>query len=120
MGNSSILGADRAPTYPAGRDSGALGPSDSSDSGSDMDRIAPEADTDRQATGERASVAADDTAREGADISPDRITGVRNAGEQAEDDEWLPEDRAPREPDTTEELDFDDDPIEGADPQVHG
>ena len=36
MARSSILGAERAATQAAGRDSRALGPSDSSDSGSDV------------------------------------------------------------------------------------
>ena len=35
MAYSSILGADRAPVQPSGRDAELLGPSDSSDSGSD-------------------------------------------------------------------------------------
>lgn len=118
MSNSSILGADRAPTFPAGRDSGALGPSDSSDSGSDVGSLVPEADSDREATGERASVAGDHI-RDGADIAPDRITGGRDAGEQAENEEWTPENSAaPKEPDTLEELDFDDDPIEDPAPQA--
>lgn len=112
MATSSILGAERAPILPAGRDSGALGPSDSSDSGSDVGSLAPEADSDRQATGERASVSGE-RIREGNDISPDRITGARDAGEQAEDEDWTPESGAtPKEADTLEELDFDDDPIE--------
>jgi hypothetical protein len=36
MARSSISGADRAPTQAPGRDVEALGPSDSSDSGSDV------------------------------------------------------------------------------------
>jgi hypothetical protein len=36
MGQSSLLGAERATREPKGRDTEALGPSDSSDSGSDM------------------------------------------------------------------------------------
>ena len=39
-----------------GHDNHALGPGDSSDSGSDMTNIATEADTDSHGTGERASV----------------------------------------------------------------
>lgn len=36
MATSPLLGTESAPTEPEGRDTGALGPSDSSDSGSDM------------------------------------------------------------------------------------
>lgn len=79
---------------PQGRDTGALGPSDSSDSGSDiagakrhdfdkdteLDEHALElgdaelaSDTDRAGTGERASADGDSTLIEDADIEPDRI-----------------------------------------------
>ena len=108
MATSSILGAEHAPVLPSGRDSG---PSDSSDSGSDAGSLAPEADSDRQATGERASVAAE-PGLEGADISPDRITSGPDAGDTARDETWTPDNSAPRAPDTIEALDFDDDAIE--------
>ena len=36
MSHSSILGGDRAPQQAPGRDADTLGPSDSSDSGSDV------------------------------------------------------------------------------------
>lgn len=36
MGHSSLMGVDFAPLEPAGRDNAALGPGDSSDTGSDM------------------------------------------------------------------------------------
>jgi len=36
MSNSSILGGEHAPHHPAGTDVDALGPSDTSDSGSDV------------------------------------------------------------------------------------
>lgn len=36
MGHSPLLGTDPVPSEPAGRDSGSLGPSDTSDSGSDL------------------------------------------------------------------------------------
>jgi len=89
MARSSILGGTRAPTEPAGRDVDALGPSDSSDSGSDvqtdLNRSAlPERDSqgafpiehdstgDAAGTGERAS--ADPAAPiPDADLLPDRI-----------------------------------------------
>jgi hypothetical protein len=92
MANSSILGGDHAPSQPRGKDVDALGPSDSTDSGSDVqtDRnhaalpdegsegafpIAHGSDTDAGGTGERA--AADPDAPElDADLLPDRIGTV--------------------------------------------
>jgi hypothetical protein len=88
MATSSILGGAHAPARPRGTDVDALGPSDSSDSGSDVqtDRnraamdegsegafpIAHGSDTDAAGTGERAS--ADPAApEEDADILPDRV-----------------------------------------------
>lgn len=46
MGHSSLLGIDKAPRRPKGTDEDALGPSDITDSGSDMQGSygAPEAD----------------------------------------------------------------------------
>ena len=85
MARSSILGADPAPVIPAGRDVEALGPSDTSDSGSDVqggpefdDGLRQEiqhADSDTGATGERASAVLSQDARDGGDIAPDRIIG---------------------------------------------
>jgi hypothetical protein len=88
MATSSLLGADRAPAQPAGRSIDALGPSDSTDSGSDVSAGSlPEgdtrgalpdiagSDTDREGTGERSAV--DMTSGEGgADIAPDQVTGA--------------------------------------------
>lgn len=60
MATSSILGADRAPSLPSGTDIESLGPSDSTDSGSDSvgafghDELA--SDTDAAGTGERAAI----------------------------------------------------------------
>lgn len=60
MATSSILGAERAPTLPGGADVASLGPSDSTDSGSDSvgafghDELA--SDTDAAGTGERAAI----------------------------------------------------------------
>ena len=89
MATSSILGGQRAPVQPGGTDVDALGPSDSSDSGSDVqtDRnravlpdesaegalpIAHGSTTDAAGTGERAS--ADPAApRDDADVLPDRV-----------------------------------------------
>lgn len=91
MAQSSILGAEKAPKQAPGRDSGALGPSDSSDSGSDIQgelefdvntgaiagsRPAPESDSDAEGTGERGSAALGENVREGGDIAPDRVRRV--------------------------------------------
>lgn len=76
MAYSSILGGERAPTQAEGKTAGSLGPSDSSDSGSDSigelgdDQLA--SDSDRNGTGERASVQAEQGGGS-ADILPDRV-----------------------------------------------
>ena len=76
MATSSILGGDWVPRRPGGTDVASLGPSDSTDSGSDTrggfddDELA--SDTDAEGTGERNSV----DPRNGpmdADILPDHI-----------------------------------------------
>ena len=73
MAYSSILGGDKAPEQPSGRDAGLLGPSDNSDSGSDtIGTHEAHADSDAVGTGERGSVTPGE-GREGADILPDRI-----------------------------------------------
>ncbi|RZI86148.1 MAG: hypothetical protein EOP38_02385 [Rubrivivax sp.] len=109
MSRSSILGADRAPTYSPGRDTGSLGPSDTSDSGSDIvgeynreeseqelaDLHTPQradrdtlhdtamgSDSDASGTGERAS-AFPEHLREAGDISPDRITPALDGEDEA-------------------------------------
>lgn len=94
MARSSILGSSQAPTHAPGRDAGLLGPSDSSDSGADIqgqlhletdedfdshaaaisgagntDRLA---DSDMAGTGERGPAAPEQWA-EGGDIGLDRI-----------------------------------------------
>ena len=99
MSNSSILGGTSAPLQADGKGVDLLGPSDTSDSGSDVqgERAMPTApdnpgkwgavvadsdsDTDATGTGERAS-ADGDAPRDGADILPDRI--IENLG--ADDD----------------------------------
>jgi hypothetical protein len=74
MAYSSILGADTAPTHPAGRDAEALGPSDNSDSGSDtIGTPEAHADSDAVGTGERGAVTPGVEGREGGDILPDRV-----------------------------------------------
>ncbi|MEF7616215.1 hypothetical protein V4F39_20035 [Aquincola sp. MAHUQ-54] len=90
MGNSSILGGTVAPKQAEGRDTDALGPSDSSDSGSDVqgERLAATpldngdlvhatpavhgSDTDAGGTGERGSAVPGEDAA-GADIGPDHV-----------------------------------------------
>jgi hypothetical protein len=77
MALSSILGGERAAIHPSGKTTGALGPSDSSDSGSDaMGELGEEqldSDSDRNGTGERASVDASDDGRS-TDILPDHVS----------------------------------------------
>lgn len=75
MAKSSLLGGDAAPGIPEGRTIARLGPSDSSDSGSDVGTAGSNAsDTDASGTGERLSV--DQPGNEvaaDADILPDRV-----------------------------------------------
>jgi len=85
MAYSSILGAETAPTQPSGRDAELLGPSDSSDSGSDaMGTAEVHADSDAGGTGERGSVTPGE-GREDGDILPDRIVNLKG-GEVVPDD----------------------------------
>lgn len=102
MSHSSILGGDRAPQQAPGRDAETLGPSDTSDSGSDVrgarrlktepeegeetggaTPIVENSDTDAEGTGERAE-AVPEGARDGADIGPDRIARSKDALDSAE------------------------------------
>lgn len=86
MAYSSILGADRAPVQPSGRDAELLGPSDSSDTGSDaLGTSELHGDSDASGTGERGSVDARE-AREGADILPDHIVRAGPGDELPESD----------------------------------
>ncbi len=96
MSHSSLLGADRAPQRPMGTGADLLGPSDTSDSGSDIQgatRLKTDAeegelggatpvdlssDSDSFGTGERAE-AVPEGARDGADIGPDRIARSKDA-----------------------------------------
>ena len=114
---NSTLNPDNEPVGPddenasRGRDGRALGPSDSSDSGSDiagakrhefdvdteLDNHALEtgeaelgSDTDRAGTGERAAADGDSTLEADRDIEPDRIIGP--ADPQLTDDDGLDED----------------------------
>ena len=89
MATSSILGGDYPPMEPKGTDVDSLGPSDTSDSGSDVRTsrertampedaaqgaipIAHDSSSDAEGTGERASADAPPPAAD-ADILPDRI-----------------------------------------------
>jgi hypothetical protein len=101
MSQSSILGGTRAPQQAAGRDDATLGPSDLSDTGSDIlgatrlktdtpegemggaTPIDAESDTDSMGTGDRAE-AVPEGARDGADIGPDRIARSKDALDSAE------------------------------------
>jgi hypothetical protein len=117
MGHSSLIGIDRAPATAPGHDSDALGPSDSSDSGSDVrglgqpddggpdapidraidddvqrpetsiESVGPGIDSDAHGTGERRSAGGDAGRREAADISPDRIVDDPNADDTPGDTE---------------------------------
>lgn len=101
MGTSSILGGDEIPEQAGGFDQASLGPSDTSDSGSDVSGLADQtagdemplsdgpldldrtattrpptgagSDSDSTGTGERMGVESDTGIVEAADISPDHI-----------------------------------------------
>ena len=125
MPNSSILGGEQAPTHAKGRDTDTLGPSDSSDSGSDVqgERAMPTApdqpdeygalpaqgssDSDALGTGERGSATGRDKGGN-ADILPDQVVrgpDATDAGfvetevEGLADSASEPEDRAEDSPD---------------------
>jgi hypothetical protein len=104
MARSSISGADRAPRQAQGRDVEALGPSDTSDSGSDVQGeidLAPPTDldnttfgitqtglesgSDAAGTGERGAALPDEEAREAADIMPDDVRDLSEEAEEADD-----------------------------------
>jgi len=95
-----VLGGERAPQLGKGRSAGSLGPSDTSDSGSDIQgatRLQTDAeegelggatpididsDSDSMGTGERGS-AVPGGGRDGADIGPDRIARSKDALDSA-------------------------------------
>lgn len=91
MARSSILGGDHAATHAAGTDADALGPSDSSDSGSDvqgeLDFAEGRSDSDASGTGERGSAVDGENVQEGRDISPDHIEAIGADAEAGENDE---------------------------------
>jgi hypothetical protein len=55
---------------------GSLGPSDTSDSGSDIGDANMDSDSDSSGTGERAAAVRDTTAADGADIDTDHIESL--------------------------------------------
>ena len=83
MAKSSILGGEHAPVQSEGRGTDRLGPSDSSDSGSDAQgELGPDqmdSDTDRSGTGERASANPRDSGA-GVDILPDHVDRASRGG----------------------------------------
>ena len=104
MTRSSILGADRAPQQAEGRDVEALGPSDTSDSGSDIQGeidLAPptdldnttfgavqtglQSDSDSGGTGERGAALPDEEADEARDILPDSVHTLAQEALDSED-----------------------------------
>lgn len=116
MATSSITGGEHAATRARGRDVDSLGPSDSSDSGSDTvgERRMPTrpdnpgetgampaaggSDSDAMGTGERASAEGNDE-RDGRDILPDHVVGGPEGELEAELDALQVDDDQPFDPD---------------------
>jgi hypothetical protein len=103
-----------------GSDTGSLGPSDSTDSGSDLvgtRQMPPEellSDSDAAGTGDRAGV--DPVEAEGEDIGFDRTIGVSEAGlGTGLDEAELARREHPEEPDTVDDLDDLDEDLDDAD-----
>lgn len=82
MATSNLLQTGEAPIdLGIGRDNAALGPSDTSDSGSDVPASYAGRDTDSQGTGDRASVdPIADEAPEADDLDTDTVVGEEEAG----------------------------------------
>lgn len=72
--------ADLAGASLPGHGNRALGPSDSSDSASDLGPGAPDTDTDASGTGDRADVEGEPDGPVADDIAVDRIIGEDEAG----------------------------------------
>jgi hypothetical protein len=102
MATSPLLGGERAPTQAPGRDVDLLGPSDRSDSGSDVQgeldlypdsdlenhlSITPGrgSDSDSGGTGERGAALPESDVREGDDILPDQVRTLSGEAEAEED-----------------------------------
>lgn len=120
MAHSNLLGGDEVPVLPPGHDTATLGPSDTSDNGSDLvglvdrddpglavdtatageheraetsvESIMPGVDTDAAGTGERRSAGGDAGAHEAADIGPDSIIRGPDADPDIDDNRPLFED----------------------------
>ncbi|WP_051293423.1 hypothetical protein [Pseudoduganella violaceinigra] len=95
MSGTSTLDPDNMPVQPdrelrKGHDTGTLGPSDSSDSGSDVQGgpgdTELDSDSDAQGTGERAGAGRDTPAPDGADIDVDHVESLPGAWRQEHDD----------------------------------
>jgi hypothetical protein len=71
---------DDAETTPPGHGNRSLGPSDSSDSGSDVAGLGPDTDSDSSGTGERADVEGEPDGPPASDIDTDRVIGEDEAG----------------------------------------
>lgn len=84
MSGASTLDPDNFPGrgagLPKGHDTRTLGPSDSSDSGSDMPGQGRDDDSDREGTGERVGAGRAVRAGDGADAGADRVVGAAEAG----------------------------------------
>lgn len=85
MSGASTLDPDNFPRpggagLPRGHDTRTLGPSDSSDSGSDMPGLERDDDSDREGTGERLGAGRAVRARDGAASGTDRVVGATEAG----------------------------------------
>lgn len=94
MGDSPLTGIESATVDPPGHDVELLGPSDSSDSGSDsVGSPDSNADTDAAGTGERRSAAHDRLPRDGQDIGVDRVFSAETVAEVDADAEPVDEDK---------------------------
>lgn len=85
MTSTSTLDPDNFPAgktaaLPKGHDTRSLGPSNSSDSGSDMPGVGREDDSDREGTGERMAAAGGRRLRPDADRDADRVVLAAEAG----------------------------------------
>jgi hypothetical protein len=117
MARSSLSGIDRAVSTPAGQDTASLGPSDSSDSGSDIagaedleggdpsapidvatspdtghpgpaaEMLGPGFDTDAAGTGERRSAGGDAGVLDAPDIAPDHVVSITEISASSEEAE---------------------------------
>lgn len=125
MAQSSLLGIDRAARRAGGTDTESLGPSDTTDSGSDVigaelsadldpalpvdaaldddarhpatsvEAIRGGADSDAAGTGERRSAAGDAGARDGADLLPDHVESLGDAEDDDDADDLAALDAVP-------------------------